>query len=199
MFRLAGTKLNKSIAYYPQSDGQTEVVNKGLETYLWCFYSEKPKEWLSWLMWAEFWYNTTFQRALRVSPFKVVYGHKPPLLLSHEASEDYDEIHQSFPDLYLEEKVAKHEVNAKDMRPIEALIMVVSCNQASQGQEEIGQIYGLRNYLKVQLYGGYCHVHRGHVIMVSSRCLELPSYRLAKVSSLRYMKSKVEIVVLAPD
>ncbi|KAA0044269.1 Transposon Ty3-G Gag-Pol polyprotein [Cucumis melo var. makuwa] len=83
MFRLVGTKLNKSIAYYPQFDGQTEVVNKGLETYLWCFYSEKPKEWLSWLLWAKFWYNTTFQRALRVSPFKVVYGHKPPLLLSY--------------------------------------------------------------------------------------------------------------------
>ncbi|KAA0046496.1 protein disulfide-isomerase 5-4-like [Cucumis melo var. makuwa] len=44
---------------------------------------EKPKEWLTWLSWAEYWYNTTFQRALGVSPFQVLYGRKPPPLLSY--------------------------------------------------------------------------------------------------------------------
>ncbi|KAL0539603.1 hypothetical protein IC582_023819 [Cucumis melo] len=60
MFRLAGTKLNRSSAYHPQSNGQTEVVNKGVEVYLQCFCNEKPKEWIKWLPWAEYRYSTTF-------------------------------------------------------------------------------------------------------------------------------------------
>ncbi|TYK14862.1 transposon Tf2-1 polyprotein isoform X1 [Cucumis melo var. makuwa] len=83
LFKMAGTKLRRSIAYHLQSDGQTEVVNRGLETYLRCFCSERPREWILWLPWDEYWYNTTYQKALDMSPFQVVYGRKPPTLLSY--------------------------------------------------------------------------------------------------------------------
>lgn len=49
LFKSQGTCLRRSTTYHPQTDGQTEIVNKGPETYLHCFCSEKAKQWALWL------------------------------------------------------------------------------------------------------------------------------------------------------
>jgi hypothetical protein len=49
LFRLSGTQLAFSSAYHPQSDGQTEVTNRTLETYLRCYVTDTPQNWLQYL------------------------------------------------------------------------------------------------------------------------------------------------------
>ena len=43
LFSSLGTQLSHSSSYHPQSDGQTEIVNKILEGYIHCFVSDKKK------------------------------------------------------------------------------------------------------------------------------------------------------------
>lgn len=74
LFTIQGTNLLLSSSYHPQTDGQTEIINKCIETYLRCLCSETPKEWSKWLPSAEWWYNTTFHTATELTPYEIVYN-----------------------------------------------------------------------------------------------------------------------------
>ncbi|XP_058732695.1 uncharacterized protein LOC131604261 [Vicia villosa] len=82
-FKLQGTNLRYSTSYHPETDGQTEVVNRSLETYLRCFAGEHPRKWHQFLHLAEYWYNTTEHTAIQMSPFKALYGRDPPKLIDY--------------------------------------------------------------------------------------------------------------------
>lgn len=74
LFKLSGTSLKLSSGYHPQTDGQIEVVNRSLETYLRCFAGTHPKQWPRWIPWAEFWFNTTYHGSTKMTPFRALYG-----------------------------------------------------------------------------------------------------------------------------
>jgi hypothetical protein len=87
LMRLMGTKLHMTTAFHPQSDGQTEAANRVIIMYLRCFTGDHPRQWLRWLPWAEYVYNTAYQSSLRETPFRVVYGRDPPTIRSYEPGE----------------------------------------------------------------------------------------------------------------
>lgn len=51
LFSRSGTTLKMSTVYHPQTDGQTEIVNKTIELYLRAAIHNRPKAWLELLPW----------------------------------------------------------------------------------------------------------------------------------------------------
>ena len=83
LMKLQGISLVVSSSYHPQTDGQTEVMNKSLEYYLRAFTADRPQAWVDWLPLAEFWFNTNFHSSLKLTPFEVLYGYPPPKLVNY--------------------------------------------------------------------------------------------------------------------
>jgi len=72
-----GTKLLFSTTCHPQTDGQTEVVNRTLSTMLRAILKQNLKMWEECLPHVEFAYNRAEHSTTKVSPFQVVYGFNP--------------------------------------------------------------------------------------------------------------------------
>ena len=74
---ILGIKSKLSMAFYPQTDEQTERVNQELEQYLRMFINHRQEQWPEWLGTAEFMYNNKAHSSTRMSSFKVNYRQDP--------------------------------------------------------------------------------------------------------------------------
>lgn len=144
LFKLQGTQLRMSSSYHPQTDGQTEVLNRILEQYLRCFVGSQPKTWIEWIPWAEFSYNTSAHSSTKITPFEAVYGIPPPHPLTYVPGtarvQAVDEYLQSRDSLL------------RDLRRNLQLAQDRMTNHANQHRREVSFAVGDYVYLKLQPY-----------------------------------------------
>jgi hypothetical protein len=76
-----GTNLLFSTTCHPQTDGQTEVVNRTLSTMLRVVLKKNIKMWEEGLPHVEFAYNRSLHSTTKMSPFEIVYGLLPRTLI----------------------------------------------------------------------------------------------------------------------
>ena len=74
LFSVHGVDILLSSSYHPQTDGQTEVVNRCLKTDFRCMCSQTPKDWCQWIPLAEWWYNTIFHTTIQMTRYEAAYG-----------------------------------------------------------------------------------------------------------------------------
>jgi ribosomal protein L21E len=104
-----GTKLKFSSAFHPQTDGQTEVVNRSLGNLLRCLVTDHHTTWDLLLPQAEFAYNSSVNRSIGLSPFEIVTGCRPqvpldltPLPLHSPASQGAEDFSQHIHNIHAE-------------------------------------------------------------------------------------------------
>lgn len=77
-------KRRLSTAFYPQTDGQTEALNKAVDNYLRAYTNLEQKNWAKLLSTAAFAYNNSYNHFLKRTPFRCMYGYDPELRIDVE-------------------------------------------------------------------------------------------------------------------
>ncbi len=80
LYRMLNITPNASMAFHPQTDGQTERVNQEVEKYLQIFVNHRQTDWSDWLPLAEFAHNNCIHSTTKKSPFMVLYGRNPRII-----------------------------------------------------------------------------------------------------------------------
>jgi hypothetical protein len=80
LYSLLGIEGNPSMAYHPQTDGQTERMNREVGKFLRMFTNFQQDNWVNWLPLAEFTYNNAINESTGQTPFYLNKGRHPRTL-----------------------------------------------------------------------------------------------------------------------
>ena len=86
-----GIDRRMSTAFQPQTDGQTEQMNAGMEQYLCVFVNHQQDDWVQWLPLAEFAANNGVSESTKCTPLLAVQGADPPMSFAGEPTQERDQ------------------------------------------------------------------------------------------------------------
>lgn len=92
IFKKRSTTLSISTTCHPESDRQTEIVNKKIEVYLIAVIHNNPRTWVDLLPWTDLWYNIAFHHSAGTFPFEIVYGWAPSTLTPYSPDDSRVEV-----------------------------------------------------------------------------------------------------------
>src|SRR6267142_4444102 len=75
--RILGIKQNISMAYHPQTDGQSERTNQSLEQYLRIVCGKDQHAWAEWLPLVQYVRNSWPSSTTKKTPYKLILGYTP--------------------------------------------------------------------------------------------------------------------------
>lgn len=84
LFNIMGVQTKYSTAYHPRIDEQSERLNQYVKMYLCCVTGVNLFQWNRWLPLAKWWYNTSFHAAIKMSPYKALYGTEALIVNYHQ-------------------------------------------------------------------------------------------------------------------
>jgi len=77
--KMLGIETKLSMAYHPETNGQTERTNQELEQYLRMYVNHRQNNWSEWLVTAEFTFNNKVHTVTKMSLLQVNYGKEPKM------------------------------------------------------------------------------------------------------------------------
>ena len=118
LFKKLGTHLNISTSSHPQTDGQTERMNRSLEQMLRCYVHPLHDNWVPYLPTLEFAYNSHVNASTGLSPFLANYGFEPlnPVSSTLPPTSPPTSVHTRLNNLRLIHKFARTQVEEAQAR-----------------------------------------------------------------------------------
>jgi len=117
--------------YYPQTDGQTERLNQILEQYLWHYVNYAQNNWLELLPIAQFAYNATPQKGIKMLLFKVNYGYALRTLLLLKQAKKSSKVGKE----RAEKLIILHKELCKSARMVQKRIKMYYNKKRSEGSD----------------------------------------------------------------
>ena len=77
LYKLLGIKGKMFTVFHPQTDGQTEWLNREINQYLRTYVNDRQNEWAKWIKIAQFVWNNMISEVTTNSPFGITWSYSP--------------------------------------------------------------------------------------------------------------------------